>query len=143
MYWGAQNWLHHFGYGLSVQQGGRITSLTLQATLFLMHLRVLLAFAEEASGWVHLWLMVSMLSVRIFMSSYVEKIFIWLDDSVLVRGIPLQSQDFTFLLIELQTIPISPFLQPDNVPLDGSTTLWFINHFSQFYIIYKLAEATL
>jgi len=46
-----------------------------------------------------------------------------------VRGvIPLQVQDF----VELHEIPVGPFLQPVEVPLDGSTTSWSMNSSSQF-----------
>lgn len=40
------------------------------------------------------------------------------------EGVPPQVQDFTFPLVELNEIPVSPILQPVVVPLDGSMTLW-------------------
>ena len=52
-------------------------------------------------------------------------------------------QDFALPLVELHEVPASPFLQPVEVPLDGSTTLWPISQSSQFCVICKLAEGTL
>ena len=43
---------------------------------------------------------------------------------------------------ELSKVPACPFLQPVEVPLDGSTTLWCISHSSQFYVLSNLAEST-
>ena len=47
------------------------------------------------------------------------------------------------LLVELHELPVSLFLQPAEVPLDGSMTLWCISHSSQFCVISKFAEGTL
>ena len=57
--------------------------------------------------------------------------------------IPPLIQEFTFHLVELLEVPVNPFVQPAEVPLDGSTTLWCISHFSQFCIISELAEGML
>ena len=63
---------------------------------------------------------------------------------VLVHGlVPPQVQDSVILLVDLHEVPVSPFLQRDKVPLDGSTTLWRVSHFSQFGVINKLAAGTL
>ena len=51
-------------------------------------------------------------------------------------------QIFAVPLAELYEVPVSPFLQPVVVPLDGSTTLWSISHSSRFGVISKLAEDT-
>lgn len=56
------------------------------------------------------------------------------------RGLPC-GQDFAFSLVELHEVPISPYLQPVNVPLEDSTTLWCISHY--FLVCVKLAEGTL
>ena len=48
-----------------------------------------------------------------------------------------------FHFVELHKIPIGPFLQPLEVPLNGSTTIWYVNHPSQFHIVCELAEASL
>lgn len=56
------------------------------------------------------------------------------------RGLPC-GQDFAFSLVELHEVPISPYLQPVNVPLEDSTTLWCISHY--FLICVKLAEGML
>lgn len=37
-----------------------------------------------------------------------------------------QVQDFAVLLVELHAVPVSPFLQSMNIPLNGNTTLWYI-----------------
>lgn len=39
-------------------------------------------------------------------------------------------------------VPVCPFLQIVEVPLNGSITMWCINHFSQFCFIYKLQRCT-
>ncbi|GAB0181886.1 cAMP-dependent protein kinase inhibitor alpha [Grus japonensis] len=63
---------------------------------------------------------------------------------VLVDGVvPPQAQDFALPLVELCEIPVSPFLQPVEVPLDGITAFWYIIHSFQFGVICKLAEGTL
>jgi len=50
----------------------------------------------------------------------------------LVHGVvPDQVQDFA-LLVERNEVPVGPFLQPVKVPLDDSTTLWYISHSFQF-----------
>lgn len=54
--------------------------------------------------------------------------------------IPMQVQEFIFLFAVLHEIPFSPFFQPVEIPLNISTTLWFINCFSEFFLSSKLAE---
>jgi len=51
--------------------------------------------------------------------------------------VPPQVQHFE-CLTELYEVPVSPFLQPVKVPLDGSLTLWFISHSFQFCRGYTL-----
>lgn len=59
---------------------------------------------------------------------------------VLLHGVvPSQVQDFAVLLVELHEVLISPFLQPVEVYLYGSMTLWHSNHSSQFSVIFRLA----
>ena len=63
---------------------------------------------------------------------------------MLVPGVVLlQGQGFGFPVVEVHEVPVSPFLQPDEVPLDGSTTLCYASHPSQSGVICKLAELTL
>ena len=45
-------------------------------------------------------------------------------------------QDLALSLVELHEASISPFLQPVEVPLDGSTILWYSSHSSQCYKIW-------
>lgn len=52
-------------------------------------------------------------------------------------------QDFAFLLVDLHKVSVGPFLQPVEVPLNGNTTFWYINHSYCFCIIYILAEGSL
>lgn len=54
-----------------------------------------------------------------------------------------QVQDCTFLLTEFHEVPPSLFLQPLEVPLDGSMTICSISHFFQFCGICKLAKSIL
>jgi len=44
---------------------------------------------------------------------------------------------------EVHEVPFSPFLQPVEVPLDGSTTLWCIGHSTQLCVICSFAEGAL
>lgn len=54
---------------------------------------------------------------------------------VLVDGvIPPQVQDFTFSLVELHRITLCPFLQPVEVPLNGSVAISSISHSSQYHV---------
>ena len=47
---------------------------------------------------------------------------------ILVHGIvPPQGQDFALPFAELHEVPLGPFLQLDEILLDGSTTLWCIS----------------
>lgn len=43
---------------------------------------------------------------------------------VLIYVTPSLMHGFALLLVELHKIPVSPFLQPVEVPLNGDTTLW-------------------
>lgn len=51
-------------------------------------------------------------------------------------------QDFVILPVEAHEVSVSPCLQPVEVPLDGSTTLWHINPSSQLSAISRVAEST-
>ena len=55
----------------------------------------------------------------------------------------LMVQDFPLLHVGHHEVPVSPFLQPVDVCLHGSTTLWCISHSCQFGVICRLAEGTL
>lgn len=56
---------------------------------------------------------------------------------------PHQVQDMAFLIIELHEVPVVPFLQPTEVPLDGYRTLWHTSHSFQFGVDGKLDKGTL
>jgi len=59
---------------------------------------------------------------------------------VLVHGAILcQVHSLAFFFVELHEISCGPFLQPVQVPLTGSTFIWFISHFSHFCIICRRA----
>lgn len=45
--------------------------------------------------------------------------------------VPLQVKDFALQFVELCKVPACPLLQPVQVPLDSSTTLWFTGQSSQ------------
>jgi len=47
---------------------------------------------------------------------------------------PLQLQDLALPIVEFHEVPVSPFLQPVGVPLDGSTTLWHIRRSKQSFL---------
>lgn len=55
------------------------------------------------------------------------------------QGVPPHIQ----VLVELYDVPVSQFLHPDKVPLDGSTTVRCISHYSWFFVISKTAEVAL
>lgn len=56
---------------------------------------------------------------------------------------PAKQCNTAFLLAELYKVPTCPFLQHDQVPLDGSTIPWSISHSSEFCVICKLTEGAL
>lgn len=57
----------------------------------------------------------------------------------MVHGIiPLQMQDFAFPFVELHEAHVSQLLTHVKVPLNGSVTICYIGHYSQFCIISKL-----
>lgn len=58
------------------------------------------------------------------------------------RVVSLRVQNFTLPLVEFCKVSVSPFLQPIEVPPDGSTTIWHISHSSWFGVIQKFAEGT-
>jgi len=61
-----------------------------------------------------------------------------------VRGVvPPQVQNVALLHVDLHEVPVSPFPQPVEVSLGGSTTPWFISHSSLFGIICRLADGKL
>lgn len=43
------------------------------------------------------------------------------------EGIPPHVQDFAFAFVGFHEAPVSSFLQPVEVPLNGNTTLWSMN----------------
>lgn len=57
--------------------------------------------------------------------------------------LPPQVQGFVLHLIGCPDVPVSPFLQPAEVPLNSSTALWCMSHSSQLCVISKLIEGTL
>lgn len=58
-------------------------------------------------------------------------------------GVLFQVKDLAFLIDELHEFPVSQFLCPFRVPLDGCTTPWCISHSSHFCVISTFAEVTL
>lgn len=52
-------------------------------------------------------------------------------------------KDLALLLIEVNEVPASPFLQLAKVTVDSSSTLWLISHPFQFCVISKLTEGKL
>lgn len=61
----------------------------------------------------------------------------------LVTVISHQEQDLAFHIVQCNEIPIGPFLLPFKVPLNSSTTIWWVNHCSPFHRVCELAEASL
>lgn len=103
---------------------GKITTLDLLGTFFLMHPRVLMAFLAPRT---HCWLMDSLLGPRNPRSFYWCPL--WLLPWCRTLHLPLLSLD-------------EPPLCPVQIPLTGSTPQWSISHSPQFYIISRSAEGT-
>ena len=142
-YWEASNWAQYATCGLSsAEQRGRVTSLDLLVIFCLMQPRILLAL---------LWGKGTLLPpVQPGVHQDPQVFFCQAafqpggPQHILVHGfVPPQVQDCALLFVELDEVPVSPFLQPVVVPLDGSTTVGCISHSSQFDVICKLAESIL
>ena len=54
-----------------------------------------------------------------------------------------QMQDIGLPFVELHETPVGPSLHPVKVPLNDSTPIWCIDHYSQFCITCKLSECVL
>ena len=54
--------------------------------------------------------------------------------------VPSQMHDFAFAFVELHEVPVGPFFQHVETPLNGSHALQHISSFPQFGIIHKLTE---
>ena len=52
-------------------------------------------------------------------------------------------EDLAFPFLEFHKDSVDPFLQPLEVPLNGSTPIWCITYSSQFCVICKLAKDVL
>ena len=117
LYWGAQHWAQYSRCGLtSAKQRGRITSTDLFTVLCLMQPRIPLAvFAARAPCWL---MFHQVPQVRFYQATF------QLDSpqhKFMPGVVPPQVQDFVLLLPELYEVQwVSPFLQPVEVPLDGS-----------------------
>ncbi|PKU42183.1 neuronal acetylcholine receptor subunit alpha-4 [Limosa lapponica baueri] len=99
-----------------------MTSLDLLATLFLMHVRIPLAFLATRA---HCCFMVNFLATRT------------------PKSLSAELQDPTPILVEFHQVPLSPTFWPVHVSLYGSKAFWCVSHSSQFCIISKVAEGTL
>lgn len=64
-------------------------------------------------------------------------------DVLVPAVVPSQVQDSSFSLTELHGVPVGSFLQPVEVTLNGSMTLWCTSHFFHSCIITKTVEGTL
>ena len=115
----------------------------LLSTLFLIQPRTKRAYC---------WLMVSLLStstLRLCFSELLSSRLVLvltppMSQCVMVCGaIPPCMQDLAFPLVELHNVPVSPFLQHVEVPLNWSTTIWCISRSSQFCTICKLSDGAL
>jgi len=62
---------------------------------------------------------------------------------MLMRSYSSLVQDFTFPFVELHGFFSCLFLQPVEVPLNGSPTTMCISHSSWFYVIFELVEDAL
>lgn len=114
---------------------GRITSLDMLEVFFLMQLGIaLILFAAKT----HFWLMISLVTTRTPRTFSAGLLSSW-GTLNMYLGLFLSIYR-TFHLPLQRGVPISQFLQPVQVPQDGSTTAWHISYFSQYCVISELAE---
>lgn len=134
---GVQQRRKHPRYVSSVLSGGKRSPLPLLSVLCLMQLRMpAVIFAMRA----HCWLTFNLVSIRTPKGLLCTAAFqLGSSQLVVVPGVvPSQGQDFALPLVELHEGPVGPFLQPVQVPLDISTTLWPISHSSQVCLAWAL-----
>ena len=55
-------------------------------------------------------------------------------DVLVPEVVPPQVQDFAFSRVELHEVPVIPFLQPAEVTLNGSMTLWCLSATSSSFV---------
>lgn len=116
LHWGVQHWAQSSRCGFTrAEQTGRTTFLDLLAMLFLTAGQLVVhqdpqCFCKAA------FQVVSPLLV------------------LLHEVIPPQVQKSAFPFVELHETPISPFFQPVKVPLNSSTTIWYMkSHIQHVY----------
>lgn len=123
-----------------VLTGGKRSPPPLLAVLCLMQLRMPVAtFAMRA----HCWLTFNLVSITT-PKSFLCKAAFHLGSSQLVL-VPWGCSSprtglCTSTLVEVHEGPVGPFLQPAQVPLDSSMTLWPISHSSQVCSAWVLYE---
>lgn len=143
------NHLHGFHWPLSretqhdrggrtiAEEGARIPSLSLLATLLLIQCKLPLAYFARRTC---CWFMLNLLSTKTF-TSFPQKYFAanCSQHMPLPAVVPAWVQDMDLCIAELCQIPVNPFLHP----WDGSTGFWCVSHASQFCAISKLTEVML
>lgn len=107
---------------LTSSEQRRIISLDLLAKLFLMQPKKLFTFFAARA---YCWCVFNLLSCREIKMFFCKAAFHLISPQhnlvhVVVR---LQLQGLAFPLVELHEFPVGPFLQPVEVPLDGSTSI--------------------
>jgi len=108
--WGAQNWTQYSRYGLSrTKQRGRITSLRLLATLFLMHSIGLLG--HKCTLLAHGQPVICQ-NIQVHLLRLPPQVS---PQPVLHAVFPPQVQDSTLALVEVHQVPLRSTLQPVHV----------------------------
>lgn len=122
------------------QVEGIIPSFDVLVLILLMQPKRLLCLF--AAG--HCWLMLSLLSRRPQGPFPQTCSPAFSPQPVSLQGVlPPQVQEFACVLYEFHKTPVSPFLQPIYVLLEGGPALEHLNWCSQFGVIYRLDENTL
>jgi len=123
LYWGAQHWTWHSRRDLtSAEQRRRIFSRAHLTMPCLMQSGMPLAFFAARA---HCQLMLSLVSAMTPRPFSAKPLYSWVTPSLYLCLRLLLPRCGTLLaLVERREVPVSPYLQPVQVPLDGSTILW-------------------
>lgn len=136
LYWGDEIWTqHHRQISPGLSRGGKIISSNLLTALLLMQQRMLSLLRGILLA--HIQLPVHQDPQDLFCKAAFWPISPSLQWCVglfllMCRLFPLQ--DFALFFVELDNVPVSPFILLVDVLLNGSKTAWCINYSSQFCI---------
>ncbi|TRZ21715.1 hypothetical protein HGM15179_005384 [Zosterops borbonicus] len=129
---------------ISREQNGRITSLTLLATLLLLKPRTSLAFWALSDMTLHCWLMLDFPQPSPqSTSSHLALSHLSTQHAGVSEIAITQVQDLAFHIVELHEVHTDPPLKHVRVPLDGIPSLQSVDCLTEHGAICKFAEAAL